>query len=256
MSSQECTLYENCETIAWITLNRPDARNALSPELVDELYDHLVAANADANVRAIVITGAGTAFCAGADLKRTRGSPAGSAKNSYDAVLSAMWNSDKPIIAAVNGYAFAGGLGLVAASDIVIASTSAVFSFSEVRIGAIPAMISVVCLRKIGTHHGMRLFLTGERFDGDQAVNYGLAHRAVAPENLLSAVQEMIDAICLGGPNAIVECKKLVRLVPTLSVEEGFRQTKDWSKRVFETEEAAEGMKAFAEKRPPHWVRS
>jgi methylglutaconyl-CoA hydratase len=166
-----------------------------------------------------------------------------------------MWNSDKPIIAAVNGYAFAGGLGLVAASDIVITSTSAVFSFSEVRIGAIPAMISVVCLRKIGTHHGMRLFLTGERFDGDQAVNYGLAHRAVAPENLLSAVQEMIDAIRLGGPNAIVECKKLVRLVPTLSVEEGFRRTKDWSQRVFQTEEAAEGMKAFAEKRPPHWVK-
>jgi methylglutaconyl-CoA hydratase len=255
MASQENTIYEVRQTAAWITLNRPDARNALSAELVDELYGHLLAANADPAVRAIVITGAGKAFCAGADLKRRRDSPAGSANITYDTVLSTMWNGDKPIIAAVNGYAFAGGLGLVAASDVVITSASAVFSFSEVRIGAIPAMISVVCLRKIGAHHGMRLFLTGERFDGEQAVSYGLAHRAVARESLMDAVQETLDAICLGGPNAVVECKKLVRLVPTLSVEEGFAQTKEWSKRMFQTDEAAEGMKAFAEKRPPRWAK-
>lgn len=254
MPSQECTIYQVRDNVAWITLNRPDARNALSPELIDELYQHLNSANQDANVRAIVLTGAGKAFCAGADLKRRSSSPAGGERISYDAVLSTMWNGDKPIVAAVNGYAFAGGLGLVGAADIVITSDAAIFSFSEVRIGVIPAIISVVCLRKIGAHHGMRLFLTGERFDGNQAVSMGLAHSAVPLEDLMSSVQKEVEAICLGGPNAVVECKKLVRLVPTLSLEDGFEQTKTWSKRMFQTEEATEGMAAFAEKRKPAWV--
>ena len=147
-----------------------------------------------------------------------------------------------------------GGLGLVGAADIVVTSAGAIFSFSEVRVGVIPAIISVVCLRKIGAHHGMRLFLTGERFDGERAVGIGLAHRAVPLEELVPAVQEEIDAICLGGPNAIIECKKLVRLVPTLSLEDGFEQTKTWSKRMFQTDEATEGMAAFSERREPSWI--
>ena len=212
-------------------------------------------ANTDDSIRAIVITGAGKAFCAGADLKSKNNSPAGSAKISYDPVLSAIWHGDKPVLAAVNGYAFAGGLGLIGAADVVITSSEAVFSFSEVRIGVIPAMISVVCLRKLGEHHAMRLFLTGERFDGTQAVEYGLAHRAVKPAELHAAVGEVVDAICLGGPNAVRECKQLVRSVATLSVEDGLELTKTWSSRVFATDEAAEGMKAFAEKRQPNWVR-
>ena len=111
-------------------------------------------------------------------------------------------DSPKPVIAAINGAAFAGGLGLVGASDIVISRKNVQFSFSEVRIGVIPAIISVVCLPKLGTHHGMKVFLTGERFDGDQAVAMGLAHRAVEDDELHSAVQEEIDMINLGGPIA------------------------------------------------------
>ena len=143
---------------------------------------------------------------------------------------------------------------MVGAADIVVTSVDATFSFSEVRVGVIPAIISVVCLRKLGPHHAMRLFLTGVRFDGEQAVAYGLAHRAVPLEDLVSTVQKEIDAICLGGPNAVVECKRLVRLVPTLSLEDGFEQTKNWSKRMVQTEEAIEGMAAFGEKRKPCWV--
>ena len=254
MSTQECTLYEIRDHAAWITLNRPDARNALSAELVEELHAHVQTAGEDPAVRAIVLTGAGKAFCAGADLKRRASSPAGSDRVTYDTVLSHLWHCEKPVIAAVNGYAFAGGLGLVGAADIAIANRSAVFSFSEVRIGAIPAMISVVCLRKLGTHHGMRLFLTGERFDGEQAVGYGLVHQAVAADELMDTVQSFIDTIALGGPNAVKECKKLVRRVPKLSVEDGFAETKVWSKKLFESDEAVEGMKAFAEKRKPYWV--
>ena len=172
----------------------------------------------------------------------------------YPDVLTQIMESDKPVIAAVNGAAFAGGLGLVGAADIVIAVDKAVFSFSEVRIGVIPAVISVVCLPKLGTHYGMRLFVTGERFTGTRAVEMGLAHRAVPGGQLVSAVEAEIEMINLGGPTAVVECKKLVRRVPQLSIEEGFKETAEWSGRMFRSEEAAEGMAAFREKRKPSWV--
>ena len=255
MAGQEDTLYEVRDGAAWITLNRPEVRNALSARLVTELYDHLGAANGDAAVRCIVLTGNGKAFCAGADLKNPPGLASDGARAvPYPDVLARIWEGEKPVIAAVNGAAFAGGLGLVGASDIVITSEAAVFSFSEVRIGVIPAVISVVCLRKIGPHHGMRLFLTGERFDGKRAVEYGLAHRAVPPDQLAAAVQQEIDAINLGAPNAVVECKKLVRAVPERSLHEGFELTGGWSQRMFQSEEAAEGMAAFREKRKPRWA--
>ena len=255
--SQEQTLYEVRNGAAWITLNRPEVRNAISAALVTELYDHLVAANEDRAVRSIVLTGAGKGFCAGADLKNPPGkaTPDGRVV-SYPEVLTTIWEGEKPVIAAINGAAFAGGLGLVGAADIVIAAEEATFSFSEVRIGVIPAIIAVVCLRKLGPHHGMRLFVTGDRFNGKEAVAYGLAHRAVPRDQLEDAVQEEIDAINLGGPTAVVECKKLVRAVPQLSLEEGFAMTQSWSRRMFQTEEAAEGMAAFREKRKPSWTES
>ena len=167
-----------------------------------------------------------------------------------------MMNGDKPVIAAVNGAAFAGGLGLVGAADIVITVDDAPFSFSEVRIGVIPAIIAVVCLPKLGRHHGMKLILTGERFSGTQAVAMGFAHRAVPADQLVAAVQEEVDMLRLGGPNALAECKKLVRTIPTLSESEAFTVAGQWSRRMFMTPEAAEGMAAFREKRKPSWVES
>ncbi len=256
MSGTDATLYEVKKGAAWITLNRPDNRNALSSILVTELWQHLQAANSDDEVRSIVITGADPAFCAGADLKSPPGQLVEGAGRAipYSEVLTSILESRKPVIAAVNGAAFAGGLGLVGAADIVVTVDDVQFSFSEVRIGVIPAVISVVCLPKLGTHHGMKLFLTGERFSGSQAVSMGFAHRAVPKEQLLDAVQEEIDMINLGGPNAIIECKKLVRRVQTLTIEEGFRETSDWSARLFRSDEGAEGMAAFREKRKPAWT--
>lgn len=257
MSNQpgtEFTLYEVRNGAALITLNRPERRNALSPGLITEVYDHLAAAQADAAVRSIVITGAGKGFCSGADLKRQPGEGESDRVVPYPDLLTAIWEGEKPVIAAVNGHAFAGGLGMVAASDLVISAEEAMFSFSEVRIGVIPAIIAVVCLRKLGPHHGMRLFLTGDRFNGRQAVEYGLAHKAVPRDELWPVVQEEIDAINLGGPTAVVECKKLVRAVPDISLAEGFELTQGWSRRMFQGEEAAEGMAAFREKRKPSWA--
>ena len=255
MAGQQATLYEINDGAAWITLNRPENRNALSAILVNELYAHLINANENSEVRSIVITGTGPAFCAGADLKSPPGQLVDGAQGvTYPEVLNTILESPKPVIAAVNGAAFAGGLGLVGAADIVVTVSDVQFSFSEVRIGVIPAVISVVCIPKLGTHHAMKLFLTGERFTGEQAVSMGFAHRAVKAEELTSMVQEEIDAINLGGPIAVQECKKLVRRVRELNIRDGFNETGEWSKRLFQSEEGAEGMAAFREKRKPNWV--
>ena len=255
MSTQIATLLETRLGAAWITLNRPENRNALSATLVNELYQHIQTANADDAVRCIVITGSGSAFCAGADLKSPPGaSISGEQSVPYADVLIAIQESPKPVIAAVNGAAFAGGLGLIGAADIVIAVDTIQCSFSEVRIGVIPAVISVVCLPKLGTHHGMKLFLTGERFSGLDAVAMGLVHRAVPNDQLVQAVEEEVAMINLGGPIAVTECKRLVRAVAAWDRDEAFEQTARWSVSMFQSEEGAEGMAAFREKRSPTWV--
>jgi len=255
MATTEVTLYAVRKGAAWITMNKPESRNSLSSALIAEMYQHLAAANEDDTARCIVITGNGPAFCSGADLKGSPGKTlTGGREVSYPELLAAIQDSPKPVLAAINGAAFAGGLGLVGAVDISIAADHAQFSFSEVRIGVIPAVISVVCLPKLGRHHGMKLFLTGERFTAQRAVEMGFVHRAVPSDQLAAAVQEEVDMIRLGGPIAVVECKKLVRRVPQWSREEGFKETAPWSARLFAAPEGAEGMAAFREKRKASWV--
>jgi len=254
MSNQNTTTYEVKHGAAWICLNRPESRNALSGELITELYDHLAASNEDDNVRCMVITGKGVAFCAGADLKNPPKPGEGGRIVKYEQLLKAILDSPKPIISAVNGAAFAGGLGLVGASDIAITVDNIQFSFSEVRIGVIPAIISVVCIPKLGLSNARKLFLTGERFSANQAVAMGLAHRAVSPDQLMQVVQEEIDAIRLGSPHAIREAKKLVRRVVELPVDEAFTMAAQWSEEMFRSDEAAEGVAAFREKRKARWA--
>jgi len=249
------TLCEIRRGTAWITLNSPETRNALSAPLVAGLGAHLRAAFADESVRSVVVTGAGKAFCAGADLKNKGMAGEASGGDSFVDVLRLMRHGDKPVIAAVNGASFGGGLGLVAAADIAIAVGGAKMSFSEVRIGVIPAIISVVVLPKLGEHLAMRLFLTGERFTSERARDYGLLHAVVPTAELEAAVQRELDAIHLGGPGALREAKQLIRTVTTLSEEEAFAFTEKKSVALFQSDEAAEGMRAFVEKRAPRWAR-
>jgi methylglutaconyl-CoA hydratase len=252
---QEYTLSERRGRAAWITLNQPQNRNALSAGLIAELRAHLEAAVADEAVRVIVLTGNGPVFCAGADLKSGGGAVAPSGqRNPFVDILKLVWNGPKPVIAAVNGHAFGGGVGLVAAVDIAIAVETAKFAFSEVRVGVIPAMISVVVLPKLGVHHGMRLFLTGETFDAGRALGYGLLHRVVSASELDAAVQAEVEAIALGGPTAVREAKHLVRTIPHLSMDDGFAYAEAKIAELFASEEAAEGMMAFAGKRKPRWA--
>ncbi|MCZ6873773.1 MAG: enoyl-CoA hydratase-related protein [bacterium] len=249
------TQYEVRGEAGWITLDSPENRNALSTPLVEELGTHLRTAMGDSAVRAIVLTGNGPAFCAGADLKN-RGdaiAPGSDKANPFVEILRLMWDGPKPVIVAVNGHTFGGGIGLVAAADIAVSIESAKFSFSEVRLGLIPAMISVVVLPKIGSSQAMRLFLTGERFTAAAARDYGLLHRVVAADTLIEAVQEEVDAIAAGGPLAVAEAKKLIRTVAHLPMDEAFAYAEEKINMMFRSEEAAEGMAAFADKRKPEW---
>jgi methylglutaconyl-CoA hydratase len=256
MNAAQHTRYELRDAAAVITLSSPATRNALAPALVAELSAHLRAAHADPAVRAVVLTGDGPAFCAGADL-RSRGNMGAQAPgggNPFVEVLKLIRDGDKPVIAAVNGAAFGGGVGLCAAADIAIAVEGAAFSFSEVRIGVIPAMISVVVLPKLGEHHTMRLFLTGERFSASQALEYGLLHRVVPPSELMAAAFAEVSAIAKGGPIAVAEAKRLVRTVARLPEDEAFAYAERKIAALFVSEEASEGIVAFAEKRPPRWA--
>ncbi len=249
-------LYEVRGRAAWVTLNAPERRNALSAAVIEQLGRGLRAAIDDAAVRVVVLTGSGAAFCAGADLKAggSAVAPGDGRPNPFVDILQLIWEGPKPVVAAVNGHAFGGGLGLVAAADIAIGVETAKFAFSEVRVGVIPAMISVVVLPKLGVHQAMRLFLTGETFDAARARDYGLLHRVVVPAELSSAVQAEVDALALGGPNALREAKRLVRLIPRLAPPEGFAYAQEKIASLFASEEAAEGMSAFAAKRRPKWA--
>jgi len=256
MSTEEVTRYEVRGSAGWITLASPATRNALSAQMIAELGTRLDAALGDPAVRVVVLTGTPPAFCAGADLKSGGAAvaPGGGVRNPFVGVLERIWDGPKPVVAAVNGHAFGGGIGLVAAADVAIAVEQAAFSFSEVRVGVIPAMISVVVLPKLGVHQAMRLFLTGRRFDAAEALAYGLLHRVVPAEGLERAVQEEIDAIALGGPNAVREAKRLIRTVSRLSMDEAFGYAEGRIAELFASAEAAEGMAAFAQRRKPAWA--
>ena len=253
---ENVTTYAIRGRAAWITLNAPESRNALSAQMVQERGGHLRVASNDPAVRVIVLTGNGPAFCAGADLKggaNAAGSSEG-AQNPYIDVIRLIWDGPKPVIAAINGHAFGGGIGLVAAADIAIAAEGARFAFSEVRVGVIPAMISVVVLPKLGLQQTTRLFLTGARFGAADALRYQLVHRVVPADELGAAVQEEIDQLLLGGPIAVGEAKQLIRNVSRLPLDEAFRYAEDKVAALFASPEAAEGMAAFLEKRRPKWT--
>lgn len=259
MGDQPPVDYETRGPAAWLVLDRPEKRNALSTAMIAELAAALDSAGADDAVRAVVVTGRGPAFCAGADLDAGLSRPGDLTdaddrrQNPFVELLQRFQTSAKPVVAAVNGPAFGGGLGLVAAADIVIAASDAVFSFSEVRLGLIPAMISVVVLPRIGPHHARRLFLTGRRFSAADAVGYGLVHRVVAPGELEAAAEEEVAEIAKGGPIAVGEAKRLIREIPHLTEDEAFARASEWLAERMRSDEAREGMRAFAEKRRPKW---
>ena len=241
--------------VSTVTLDSPHNANALSTGLLGQLHAALDDAFGDPGVRVLVLTGAGRVFCAGADLKEAASSPT-AATGLMAGVVQLLWDSPKPVICRVNGAARAGGIGLVAACDIAIATDRATFAFSEVRIGVVPAVISVPCLRRMPSRAAAEYFLTGEVFGAQRAAEIGLLTRAVAGHDLDAEVARYAGMLLRGAPGALAGTKGVLRDVPGLDVAEGLAQMAEFSGRFFGSDEAREGMAAFAAKRDPAWVES
>lgn len=242
-----------------LTLDRPDRRNALDPDLLGALASAIDDVSGDEDVRVVVLTGAGSAFSSGADIEWMRASvDLSDERNREDtAVMAAAFETidrcPKAVVARVNGPAIGGGAGLVACADVAVAAEGARFAFAEVRLGLLPAVISPYVLRAIGPGRARELFTTGRVFDADAAVAYGLVHRAVAADSLDAAVGEVVDAFIAGGPEAVAANKRLVRDA-TASLA-----ASDLAERIAAARASAEGQEgiaAFLEKRQPRWSSS
>ena len=241
--------------VATITLDSPANRNALSAQLRRELRDHLTATAADEAVRVVVLSHTGPVFCAGMDLKESRG--AGSSDqgvNEFPQILELIWTHPKPVVARLAGPARAGGVGMVAACDIAVAADEVSFAFTEVRIGVVPAVISVTVLPRLLPRAAHELFLTGETFDAHRAVAVGLLNSAVPAQRLDAEVRRYTDLLALGGPVALAATKEMLRRPRAASMAEDFTAMLELSARHFAGEEGQEGIRAFAEKRPASWV--
>lgn len=253
-------LYKVERGIARVTLNRPDVHNAFNDIMIRELSEVFDDIQSKSDVRVVVLTGEGKSFCAGADLNWMR-----RVKDySYDDnlreslelsdMLYKMYASPKPTIARVNGAAIGGGTGLVAVCDIAIAASSAKFSFSEVKIGLIPACISPYVMKKCGEGRCREFFLTGERMLAERALNAGLVNKVVTMEELDEAVNGYVSQLLSSGPEAITRCKDLLREVPLMSYDEVKKHTAEVIAQIRISEEGQEGMNAFLEKRRPKWA--
>jgi methylglutaconyl-CoA hydratase len=244
---------ETAGGICTVTLDSPHNANALSTGLLTQLRGALDQAMSDPGTRLVILTGAGKVFCAGADLKEALTSPTG-ATSLMSGVIQLLWDSSKPVICRVNGAARAGGIGLVAASDVAVAVDRASFAFSEVRIGVVPAVISVPCLRRMPSRAAAEYFLTGEVFGAARATEIGLLTRAVPAGDLDAEVARYAGMLLRGAPGALAGTKGVLRDVPAQTVAGGLARMAELSGQYFGSDEAREGMTAFAAKRDPAWV--
>ena len=242
--------------IGTITLADEENKNALGQSLTSGLHEHLLEAHEDSGVRAIVLTHAGNVFCAGANLKE-RSSDTGApdmGSIGFDKVLSLIQTGPKPVVARITGAAMGGGVGLAAAADISVATNTAKFGFTEVRLGVAPAIISVVCLPKMRRGEAMEAFLRGNRFTGKEAAELGIISYAVPEDTIDEAIQKILDDLLLGGPMALAAAKRLVNEIPLMDQNEAFTWATNYSAELFASDEAAEGMAAFLERRDAKWV--
>lgn len=240
---------------ATITLDSPHNRNALSASLRRELTASLARAGEDTRVRVIVLTHTGPVFCAGMDLKEARGASAGDqGVSEFPHILHQIWASPKPVVARVAGHARAGGAGMLAAADIAVAAHGATFAFSEVRVGLVPAVISLTVLPRISRSQAHELFLTGESFDAARAQQIGLINSAVAADQLDGEVARYVNALMLGGPEALAATKELLTGPGYATLSAGFADMIALSARSFASEEGQEGIAAFSQRRLPGWA--
>jgi methylglutaconyl-CoA hydratase len=246
--------------VARLWLNRPEVRNAFNAAMIRDLRRALAELAADAAVRVVVLSGRGTAFCAGADLNWMREVIRFSFKENLAESLDLaeflyeLYALPKPTIARVNGPAIGGGAGFLSACDIVVASTDATFGLSEVKIGLVPACIAPYVLKRTGERWARQYFLTGERIGAGRALEIGLADVVAEPAALDGKIGEFVERLITSGPEALACAKELLRRVPGMSLDEAKRWTAEMIARLRISAEGQEGMAAYLEKRKPRWT--
>ena len=247
---------------ATVTLDRPEIHNAFDEALIAALRETFAELSTNADVRLVVLKAEGKSFCAGADLNWMKRMSA----NTYEEniadgkglaeMLHTVASCPKPVIGQVQGPAYGGGVGMVSVCDIAIASEKARFIFSEVKLGITPATISPYVVAAIGERQAHRYFLTAELFDAWTALEMGLVHQVVAPDDLEAAVDGIVAAMMNNSPAAMVAAKELIHAVANKPIDESVLD--DTAKRIADvraTDEGKEGIQAFLEKRKPAWIQ-
>lgn len=244
-------LEDSKEATLWLTLNRPEVRNALSEDLVVQLQDRLERADSDPNIRVVVIRGAGTSFCAGGDFAKFREAKGVRQTRDYTKRVFEMFyaieSCSKPVIASVQGFALAGGADICLAADLVVASHSAVFGTPEGRIGLSAAFADLRLPAIVGLHNAKLLLMTGRRIDAAEAYRIGLASVLCSDESLNDETRKLADEIASNAPLAVAAGKAFLNR----SARDGYDSAIDMVTMLQMTEDRDEGLAAFTEKRPP-----
>ena len=260
MSEYSTIKFEKVDKVARITFCRPEIHNAFNSDMIRELMDVFNKMKDDKEIRVIVMTGEGKSYCAGADLNWMRAvkdySYEQNLKESLElaALFRLIYEFPRPVIGRINGAAIGGGTGFVAVTDIAIAADTAIFSFSEVKIGVVPACISPYVVKRVGEGRAREFFLTGERLTAQRALDAGLVNQAVKADELDTAVDKMVKQILTSGPDAIGVCKDLLHNIANQNMDEAEKYTAEVIANLRKSPEGQEGMDAFLNKRKPKWV--
>ncbi len=247
--------------VAQVFLNRPDVRNAFNDEVIAELSAAFTKLGADASLRAIVLGGHGKAFCAGADLSWMRAMANYSwEQNRADAqaladMLWAIYSCPVPVVGRIHGDCYAGGVGLAAVCDVLVASDVATFCLSEAKLGLLPGTISPYVIRALGEQASRRYFVTAERFSAARAQALGFVHEVCSVETLDAKVDEIVASLVDNGPMATRACKRLVQDVAGVPITDTLRA--ESARRIADiraSDEGREGVQAFLNKRKPSWL--
>jgi Enoyl-CoA hydratase/carnithine racemase len=243
--------YEQQDKTVIVTLSSEANRNALTSDLIDQLGHALRSARDDRSVRSIILAHTGTTFCSGADLK-SRSSTGEHRPPSVESVLRTIVTMPKPIIVRIDGAVRAGGMGIVGACDIAVASQRSSFSFSEVRVGVAPAIISLTTFPRMLARAVQYYALTGQVFDARSAEVCGLITRCA--DNVVAEADTVVEALLRCSPNALAAIKNLMNVQISASLDRDLPAMVDLSARLFQSAEAREGIEAFLERRRPKWA--
>src|SRR5574340_1131130 len=254
----ETLLLETTKHLATITLNRPEKRNAISTQMIAELQTALDAVEST-QTRVVILTGAGKAFCAGMDLDMLQAianqSPAENQDDSrrMAKMFRRIWSYPKPLIAAVNGAALAGGCGIATLCDFTLAVPEAKFGYTEVRIGFLPAIVSVFLTRQIGDKRARDLLLTGRLIDAEEARGLGMINEIVAADKLMERAAELSEVLIAASPGSVTRAKRLLTTAEAASIDADLERAVLENARIRCTPDFREGLASFLEKRKPNW---